>query len=360
MSNINSATYFSDVQQELDEQDQPAKSLVPVQQKEQPLLHLVSRMQENSRSLPVPYDFNSITSVSRLFASRFQNVYSIENYEKSRRELAIIMLGLVGFIMLSIVFWGVSKEINYLNGGGFIYNSGIVGGVLMLLTFIHSLVKRSTFVNRFISSTHSYYFHVVCGAVGALVIIVHSSFDFRSINSSVAFFSMLMIIVAGALGRYLYTQFTLSSHKLYEELKTIEPVLFASISAYNCRASERMRERLSRIALYNTRQPGNVLSYLFKTLTVIQRAIFALVASKYDLFWSIRKTSILSDLGKADIRNIKKAHKREIRNYIFKLTKMGYLNLLEQLFRHWRVLHVPFLYILTITALVHVVVVHMY
>ena len=360
MSSINSATYFSDVEQDQGAQEQVSKSIVPIQQEEQPLLHLVNRLQEQSQSLPVPYDFNSLTSVSALLSGKFQSVYSIESYEKSRRELSVIMLGLVGFIMASIVFWGVSKEVNYLNGGGFIYNSGIVGGVLMLLTFLHSFVKRSTFVGRFISSTNSYYFHVICGAVGALIIVVHSSFDFRSINSSVAFFSMLMIIIAGALGRYLYTQFTLSLHKLYEELKSVEPVLFASISAYNCKASERMRERLSKAALYNTRKPGNAFGYMLKMFTVIQRAMFVLITSKIDLFWSIRKTSILSDLDKADIKNIKKAHKREIRNYIYKLTKMGYLNLLEQLFRHWRVLHVPFLYILTTTAIVHVVVVHMY
>jgi hypothetical protein len=51
---------------------------------------------------------------------------------------------------------------------------------------------------------------------------------------------------------------------------------------------------------------------------------------------------------------------RQLRQYVVSVVQMGYVSLLEQLFGHWRVLHVPMLYLLVITAVSHVVVVHMY
>ncbi|WP_455207697.1 hypothetical protein, partial [Kaarinaea lacus] len=65
-------------------------------------------------------------------------------------------------------------------------------------------------------------------------------------------------------------------------------------------------------------------------------------------------------LSKIEIKALKKTKNQLLRQYVFQITKMGYITLLEHLFLHWRILHVPLLYILAITSTVHVVVVHMY
>jgi hypothetical protein len=82
--------------------------------------------------------------------------------------------------------------------------------------------------------------------------------------------------------------------------------------------------------------------------------------SKRDLARIIKSIAVSTDLDKKQIKSLRRNQKRQLRQYVSHSIKMGYTSLAEQLLRHWRVLHVPMLYLLTITAIGHVVVVHMY
>ena len=230
----------------------------------------------------------------------------------------------------------------------------------MSLTLLYSVIKRISFLSRRLSSSHSYYFHIIFGGVGALLIMIHSSFEFRSVNSTVAIVSMLLILVSGALGRYLYTQFSLLLHRLYLDVKKAEPALYNNIYSYNCNAAKRVNGRLSELVQHSFNQPKNFFDFLARSITVVPYGIYTYVTSLRDIYRIIRSASILGDLEKQDVRNIRKSHKKELRQYVFKIIKMGYLSLMGQLFHNWRILHVPFLYVLVLTSLVHVVVVHMY
>jgi len=311
-------------------------------------------------NLPATIDFENLASASQLLAKRFTVSYSPENYEKSVRELSYIMLGLAGFILFSFIGWKVSQEINFLNGGDFIYNTGLIGGILMLLTLPYSAAKRITYLSRRLTSSHSYYMHIVCGGIGALLIMIHSSFDFRSINSSVAIAAMLAIIVAGALGRYLYTHFTILLHRLYMDVKSTEADLYESFAFYKDPTANRLTQRLSDYVQFSFSQPRNFIGFFVRCVTVIPHGIYTYMVSSIDLFKIIRHASKQDNLDKQKTKLARRVHNKDLKWYIFKITKMGYLNLLEQLFRNWRILHVPLLYILFTTAIVHVVVVHMY
>jgi len=368
MTNINNAV-VSEVASssgsdfsEIDENNQSVsgKSLVPIDQSVKPHLHLVNTLQEKFRSLPVIYDSDHAVSASALLSQRFVVPYSEDNYQKSRRELSAIMLGAVLFIFVSIISWGLSTEINFLNGGEFVYNTGLIGGVLMLLTLIHSIIKRITFISRFFSTARSYYFHVICGSLGALFIVIHSSFDFRSINSSVAIVCMMLILLAGAFGRYMYTQFTLSLHRLYLQVKEIESDLFKSILTYRCNTAKGVREQLSALVTRNLIMPKSFFSGLWKGISSPIFSLYVYITSLRDLYKIINSATTLGDFESDEIRKVKQTHRRELGIYIFKVTQMGMLNMLEQVFRYWRILHVPFLYILVLTSVVHVIVVHMY
>lgn len=368
MSNINNASNISDIETDLETPEN--KSLVPARESAQPLLRLVNNLQDkfkslpaviNSKSkLPATFDFDSMPNASQLLANRFTMSYSDESYEKSVRELSIITLGIIGFIFVSIVGWKVSREINFINGGNFIYNTGLIGGILMLLTLLYSIIKRIGFLSRKVSSSRSYYFHIICGGTGALLIMIHSSFDFRSINSNVAMFSMLLILISGALGRYLYTQFSLLLHRLYLKVKDSEPGIYKRISYYNCNAAKEITSNLSNFTNYSFNKPKNAASFIVRNISIGYLALHTYIRTMREIYRIINSASILGDFSKAEARLIKKTHKKEIGSYIADITKMGYLSLLEQLFRHWRILHVPFLYILFLTSIAHVVVVHMY
>ena len=88
--------------------------------------------------------------------------------------------------------------------------------------------------------------------------------------------------------------------------------------------------------------------------------VYFYILSARDLNRVINSISILADLEKQDVNALRKTQKRKLQRYLFHIVKMGYTALAEQLLRYWRVLHVPLLYLLAITAVAHVVVVHMY
>ncbi|MGD8559172.1 MAG: hypothetical protein PVH04_05890 [Gammaproteobacteria bacterium] len=315
---------------------------------------------DSGKNLPVVYDFKNDISASSLLAEKFPSDFVPENYLKSRRELQYILTGFIAFALLSYIGFAAMSEINFLAEGNFEYNSGLIGGILMLIALLYFIVKRVTILRRLVSSDAWYYTHLGCGAVGAYLIVLHSSFELKSINSSIAFISMLVVIISGALGRYLYTQFTLTLHKRYTAIKDSEPGLFNTIARYECNTANDIRKRLSRFVLYCLKKPKDMPRFLSRCVSVIWYGVFLYTRSARDLSKIIKSIAVLSDLDKADITALKTSQMRQLRQYIISVIYMGYVSLLEQLFSHWRALHVPMLYLLVLTSIAHVVVVHMY
>ena len=323
-------------------------------------LRSLPEKQSGNKNLPVVYDFNKHISVSRLLAEKFPAPFVPENYQKSQRELQYIWLGIIGFVLLTYIGWAAISQINFLAGGDFVYNTGLIGGILMLVSVLYAAYKRVSSLRRYISSEIWYYIHIGCGAIGALLVVLHSSFNLKSINSSIAFFAMLLVIISGALGRYLYTQLTLSLHKRYAEIKEHEPAVFDMIAKYECGTAVHIRKRLSTFALHCLKQPEDFQHYLARCFSVLWYGIFLYLKSARDLRAIITSITILADIDSKDVEYLKKSQEQQLRQYMLSIIYMGYVSLLEQLFRNWRVLHVPMLYLLVITSLTHVVVVHMY
>ena len=88
--------------------------------------------------------------------------------------------------------------------------------------------------------------------------------------------------------------------------------------------------------------------------------IYHYLVSKKDMRKIAKKMLAMRHLTKKDTRILKQYQKRKLRQYVFQIIKMGYVNLIEQVLLHWRILHIPALYLLTLTAIAHVVVIHMY
>ena len=346
------------------------KSLVTLSDHENTLANVASALREkfvqpadaadNVKNLPAVYRKKDVVSASQLLAHKYPVEFAAENYQKSLRELQYVLMGIGCFIFLVSLGWAAIPQANFVQGGGFIYNTGLIGGVLMLVALIYSVFKRVKFLRRLITSDAWYYIHIGCGAIGSYLVILHSSFDLGSINSAVAFFAMLFVIISGALGRYLYTLSSISLHKQFAEIEVTEPDLFGMIDKYECNTSDRIRKRLSRFALHCFNQPSDILHYMSRYFSVAYYGIHFYVLSAQDLKRIIRSISVLADLDKKDVKVLQKVQKRRLRQYVIQIVKMGYTALAEQLLKNWRVLHVPMLYLLAITAVAHVVVVHMY
>jgi len=315
---------------------------------------------EDAKNLPAVYQFKNIISASQILAKKYTVDFDADNYEKARRELYYVFLGIASFSFLVYLGWAAIKEINFTESGDFVYNAGLVGGILMLVALFYVAFKRMKYFKRHATPDTWYYLHIACGAAGAFLIILHSSFDLRSINGSVSLFSMIFIIISGALGRYLLTLSSIKLHKQYSEIRELEPYLFTSISEYEGKKADRVRKRLSNFALHCLQSPTSFFRFFTRMISVPYYGVYYYITSARDLKIIIKKSPTLSDKSKKERKLIKKIQKEDLRQYVFRIIQMGYVCLLEHLLLKWRILHVPLLYILTITAVVHVVVVHMY
>lgn len=82
---------------------------------------------------------------------------------------------------------------------------GIVGAALMVVMLSYSLRKRFRFLRRLGSLPGWLGFHILCGIVGPLLIVLHTSFKFGGIVA-ISFWAMVAVALSGVLGRYLYRQ----------------------------------------------------------------------------------------------------------------------------------------------------------
>jgi len=99
----------------------------------------------------------------------------------------------------------------------FVY-CGLVGAGLMVIAAIYPIFRRIKLFRWLASNTMWFDFHLMAGTVGPMFVILHSAIRLDTWVST-AFWSMIIVVASGFLGRYLYTQVPgLSSGVELEEL----------------------------------------------------------------------------------------------------------------------------------------------
>ena len=82
---------------------------------------------------------------------------------------------------------------------------GIAGSALMLVMQAYSVRKKWKRLGRLGKLPHWLEFHIFCGVLGPVLITFHTSFKFNGIVS-VAYWSMVLVVASGFVGRYLYVR----------------------------------------------------------------------------------------------------------------------------------------------------------
>ncbi|TAM44076.1 MAG: hypothetical protein EPN53_17185 [Acidobacteria bacterium] len=128
---------------------------------------------------------------------------------------------------------------------------GISGSALMIVMQAYSLRKKWKRLGRLGKLTHWLEFHIFCGILGPVLITFHTSFKFNGIVS-VAYWSMLLVVASGFVGRYLFVRIpkTIRGQELtYAEVEqravelrtslletSLPPALVAMVDAFEARA----------------------------------------------------------------------------------------------------------------------------
>jgi hypothetical protein len=120
--------------------------------------------------------------------------------------------------MVGIELDGIIEKISYRSGDELAVLCGFIGTGLMAIAAIYPMFRRFRVFRWMASNTMWFDFHMMAGWVGPMFIGLHSALKLDSWVAS-AFWSMVIVVVSGAIGRYLYTMIpAVSSGNELEEL----------------------------------------------------------------------------------------------------------------------------------------------
>jgi len=301
-----------------------------------------------------------IINATALLAAKYPNYFADSNDDRTKAEsrtVLVISSLILGLIAFGWINW---NSINLQNSGEFTYNSGLIGGIAMLLVLLYALRKRMKLMRKAGNMEAWYYFHLLGGVLGPLVIVFHTGFTIKSINSGVALFTMLTIVMSGVFGRYIYTRIGYSLHRKLLAIKESETQLMESLHNYGSPIAEKIERRLSNFSLSVLTGDRNILKLPMRVVAIRGAATACYVKVSTDLASMIKARAKHDGWASADVKARVHREKEQLREHISSIANIANAHLFERILVRWRILHIPLLYILVITALIHVLYVHMY
>ena len=218
---------------------------------------------------------------------------------------------------------------------------GITGLSLMVVMHVYSLRRRVRWMSRLGPINVWLEFHIFCGFFGPVLVTLHTSFKFNGLVS-VAFWSMLIVVASGFVGRYLYVRIprSIRGHEL-------------SHAEIEAKAAE-MRQRFDEIEL-----PPE----MAERIAAFEAA--SVPASEDDTTWMglligeprlrLRLLALSRQLHRVvgDHRLVSE-QLRLLAERDLLLRRIAYLKKTKRLFDLWRVYHKPLAVLMGIIVVVHV------
>jgi hypothetical protein len=264
----------------------------------------------------------------------------------------------VASISLLLLAWVVWREGIYTSASDLGYWLGVAGGSLMLVLLIYPLRKRYRALAVLGPLKHWFRFHLVAGIAGPVIVLFHSTFRIGSFNAAIALASMLLVVASGLVGRFVYRKI---HHGLFGSRATATELQRALEQQMDA-----MRELLLRLPLVEheirqfsalvARQPeGRWQRALHFASLGLQRLLAGRRVHRAITACGSRAGD---NNGAQDARL--QALARSIDDTLKAMQRTAQFSTYEKLFSLWHVVHIPFLCMLVVTAIVHVVAVHAY
>jgi len=244
------------------------------------------------------------------------------------------------------------------SGAGYVL--GIVGAVLMLALVIYPLRKRYQFMKPFGSVKGTFQVHMIMGILGPVAILFHANFHLGSLNSNVAFFSMIMVASSGLVGRYIYKRIHFG---LYGRRATLKELCVGHENEKGELAgSLDFSPVISKHLLAFSNDANNSRQGFFHSLGSV---IVMGVTTQFE-YWRIRRLMAhelkfqrkREDWDSSYQRKLEKEAHRRIWTFLSHVRKVAEFKFYERMFALWHVFHLPLFFMLLLTGIFHVIAVH--
>lgn len=275
----------------------------------------------------------------------------------SRRSLLVPAV-----FALCALAWFVARSGWYTPASDVGYYMGVVGGVMMLLLLFYPLRKHLRFMQRLGAMRHWFRLHMLLGIGGPLLILLHSTFRIGSLNAGVAMACMVLVAGSGIVGRFIYTRI---HHGLYGRRASVQE-LQAQLGL--CEGEVRSKfhfvpaveERLTAFGSVAHSPATSAGGNVWRALTLGLRARHVRRQCRRDLKRILGAHAAQRGWPREKLRRRVESADEMVGTYLEAVRNAAHFGVYERLFSLWHVLHVPFVFMLAISGVVHVIAVHMY
>ena len=280
------------------------------------------------------------------------------NYLESVRATGFFCLA----ALLVYVGWAGREGRDISAGDGLGYWLGIIGGTLMIVLLLYSVRKRVPWLRKLGPTRHWFRMHMSLGIVGPIIILYHSNFQVGSINSQVALYCTLLVAASGVVGRYFYARIHNglygSSSSLRQLVKTVEASGQNSGRAPGLNAQ--VREQLASLADDVLKRPETLGSSALAPVWLGFRTRWLYWQLRSAAYRNIDQLAESSAVAMQHRARLRRTTSRYLRRRLGEIRKVAQFGFFEKLFSLWHIIHVPFFLMMVLSALVHVLAVHMY
>lgn len=285
----------------------------------------------------------------------------------ARARLRTDLLIYLCVAVLTLSAWWVSLQGWFTPWSRTGYWLGVAGGVSMLLLFTYPLRKRWRVTYNWGASKYWFVAHMVLGIMGPWLILLHSTFHIGSTNAAVALFSMVIVALSGVVGRFLYV-------RLHADLRGEKATLAGlrgAMSNQHQAADTRLQGMPSVLEALHAFErdaletgPKQGARHLWRLFVLpIQRQRVA-QQCKAEVKKRIKQGANGHANGQKWSKTQAIARYRaccaQVDDYAMAVQRAAQFQTFERLFSMWHVAHVPFVWIMVLCALFHVVAVHAY
>jgi hypothetical protein len=242
------------------------------------------------------------------------------------------------------------------------YWIAVAGGSMMLALFVYPLRKYLRFMQGLGKVKAWFWFHLVMGIGGPWLILVHSGFQVRSLNAGVALYSMLVVVCSGIVGRFIYVRVhrgldgeRTSLRELRQRAGFVEDVARSRLHF-----SPRVEARLLAFEQRELRAEPTWVTHLRQVTVLPVQRWTTYLRCVVELRASLQELAARHDWSPGDLQRRKRRAHRLVDRYLDAVVRVAQYTAYERLFALWHLAHLPFIYLLVISAVVHVIAVHAY
>ena len=223
---------------------------------------------------------------------------------------------------------------------------GIIGTLMMIIgVSIYMIRKRLRLLFNFGYLKYWLELHIFLCTVGPILVLYHTAFKFGGIVS-VSFWSMVLVVLSGIIGRFIYLQIPRTIQGKEIDMKDLLSM------------RQELEDKLGQEMLFDTRLL-NELDVLASPERYKTKNLFtALILYSKDFF---RIKKFLYKLKKNVLRaGFSKFRRKELiskaQAEIILSRRLGMLRSMQNLFHYWHIIHLPFALVMFVIMIVHVIV----